>query len=95
MLTEQQAREIASEWHGGQSSYLYAFASSGSIDHDRSIDEETSPLLAEIAKEIEGMAECAYATNSPANRIYYQHEERRLLYLYCYVAGQYADGEVT
>ncbi len=30
-MTESQARRIASEWHGGKSSALYAFASSGTI----------------------------------------------------------------
>jgi hypothetical protein len=31
MLTEFEAREIASYWHGGQFSPLYAFSSSGTI----------------------------------------------------------------
>jgi hypothetical protein len=30
-ITEKTARRIASEWHGGQTSLLYAFASSGAI----------------------------------------------------------------
>lgn len=35
MIDEQRAREIASAWHGGQGSALYAFASSGNFDADR------------------------------------------------------------
>lgn len=31
MITVETARRIASEWHGGQSSPLYAFASSGTV----------------------------------------------------------------
>lgn len=39
MITDLEARKIASEWHGGQASALYAFASTGAInaarpDHD-------------------------------------------------------------
>ena len=31
MITEAEARKIASEWHGGQWSPLYAFSSTGTI----------------------------------------------------------------
>ncbi len=32
MLTDAQARKIASDWHDGTSSYLYRLASTGSIN---------------------------------------------------------------
>lgn len=32
MITDGQARKIASEWHGGQSSPLYSLASTGAIN---------------------------------------------------------------
>lgn len=32
MISESKARDIASQWHGGQTSSLYAFSSSGTID---------------------------------------------------------------
>lgn len=35
MLTDTEARKIASEWHGGGGTALYAFASSGAIDTAR------------------------------------------------------------
>lgn len=34
MITDLQTRKIASEWHGGQSSPLYALTSSGAITED-------------------------------------------------------------
>lgn len=43
MITTSEARRIAGEWHGGQASALYAFASSGSI---------TPNLISEIKFEI-------------------------------------------
>lgn len=35
MLTDTEARKIASEWHGGVGTALYAFASTGAIDTAR------------------------------------------------------------
>lgn len=49
MLTDTQARKIASEWHGGQFTALYALSSSGAIDHNQeALDPKASPILAEI-----------------------------------------------
>lgn len=42
-ISEGEARLIASQWHGGQNSPLYAFASSGTILPDLA-DEITSQL---------------------------------------------------
>jgi hypothetical protein len=39
MISDGQARRIASEWHGGMPSALYSLASSGAIDLDRVRDE--------------------------------------------------------
>ena len=44
-MTEAEARRIAGEWHGGQSSPLYAFASSGSL---------SQPILDEIEQNLTG-----------------------------------------
>jgi hypothetical protein len=47
MISDRQARQIASEWHGGQGSALYAFASTGAIDtawEDHDIRQEIRPL---------------------------------------------------
>ncbi len=41
-LTHTQARQLAYDWHGGQSSALYAFASSGLV-------ERLHKLLAEVS----------------------------------------------
>ena len=35
MITDTKARKIASEWHGGGGTALYAFASTGAIDTAR------------------------------------------------------------
>lgn len=59
MITDTHARRIAAEWHGGLSSAMYAFASSGfiapdleaEITHELEIDrnfasvEEKTPLI--------------------------------------------------
>jgi hypothetical protein len=37
-LFEKDARQIASEWHGGQSSGLYAFASTGYVSEDARLE---------------------------------------------------------
>jgi hypothetical protein len=44
VVSDGQARRIASEWHGGMSSALYSFASSGAIDLDRVRDEISREL---------------------------------------------------
>lgn len=44
MVTDGQARRIASGWHGGMSSALYSLASSGVIDLDRVRDEISREL---------------------------------------------------
>ncbi|TCO49652.1 hypothetical protein EV192_11417 [Actinocrispum wychmicini] len=44
MITDGQARRIASGWHGGMSSALYSLASSGAIDLDRVRDEISREL---------------------------------------------------
>jgi hypothetical protein len=45
MISDGQARRIASEWHGGMSSALYSLASSGAVDLDRARDEISRELL--------------------------------------------------
>jgi len=47
IITDGQARRIASEWHGGQVSALYSLASCGYVDGER--------LLAEIAREVQAL----------------------------------------
>ena len=52
MITDAQARKIASDWHGGGGSALYALASTGAIntaraDHD--ITAELGDCFADIA----------------------------------------------
>ena len=58
-ITVDRARQIASEWHGGQTSALYSFSSSGNIDDfpgwDR--ESETNPLVWEISREISNAAD--------------------------------------
>ena len=44
MIYDAQARRIASEWHGGMSSALYALASSGAVDLDRARNEISREL---------------------------------------------------
>lgn len=45
LICDGQARRIASEWHGGQSSALYSLASSGAISLDRVRDEISRELM--------------------------------------------------
>lgn len=44
MITETEARHIASEWHGGQGSPFYAFSSSGHVDRV-GMERETAECL--------------------------------------------------
>jgi len=75
-LTESEARLIASEWHGGQASALYAFASSGyptthytprPTSHNTTIAENYHELLREIAREADYMRERAEARDTLDN----------------------------
>ncbi|GAA1029199.1 hypothetical protein GCM10009565_59170 [Amycolatopsis albidoflavus] len=56
MITDGQARRIASDWHGGMSSALYSLASSGAIDLDRLRDEISRELrqldVGEVRREL-------------------------------------------
>ena len=56
MISDGQARRIASEWHGGMSSALYSLASSGAIDPDRVRDEISRELwkldVGEVRREL-------------------------------------------
>lgn len=67
MITLETARQIAKEWHSGQTSALYAFASTGNVDsapfHDYmreitecqdSLDENLSSLFSFLAWECAG-----------------------------------------
>ena len=58
-ITKEKARQIASNWHGGQWSGLYQFASSGiyvSENHDRYIREVERDLnLAKLKKDKEDL----------------------------------------
>lgn len=45
MISDGQARRIASEWHGGMSTALHSLASSGAIDLDRVRDEISRELM--------------------------------------------------
>jgi hypothetical protein len=44
VISDGQARRIASDWHGGMSSALYSLASSGAIALDRARDEISREL---------------------------------------------------
>ena len=48
MITDTEARKIASEWHGGGGSALYAFSSTGAIDTAR----EDHSIMDEIGENI-------------------------------------------
>jgi hypothetical protein len=56
VISDGQARRIASEWHGGMSSALYSLASSGAIDLDRMRDEISRELwkldVGEVRREL-------------------------------------------
>ena len=47
VITDAQARKIASDWHGGQWSALYSLASAGYVDRDR--------VRAEIAAAVQAL----------------------------------------
>ncbi|WP_091622506.1 hypothetical protein [Amycolatopsis saalfeldensis] len=56
MISDGQARRIASDWHGGMSSALYSLASSGAIDLDHARDEISRELqsldVGEVRREL-------------------------------------------
>ena len=52
MITESEARGIASEWHGGQWSPLYSFASSGSLQRGADAIREAEQDLSDLARGI-------------------------------------------
>ena len=54
MITDTEARKIASDWHGGQGSALYAFSSTGAIDtarDDHNLYQEISDAIGSIQKQ--------------------------------------------
>jgi hypothetical protein len=56
IISDGQARRIASEWHGDMSSALYSLASSGAIDLDHARDEISRELqsldVGEVRREL-------------------------------------------
>ncbi len=44
MISDTEARKIASEWHGGQGTALYAFSSTGAIDTARADHDATAEV---------------------------------------------------
>jgi len=61
MITTSEARRIASEWHSGQASALYAFASSGSIApnlaHEINTELAQAVVPGEVIKELLALLE--------------------------------------
>ncbi len=52
MITESEARAIAADWHGGQWSPLYSFASSGSLAKVAGAIGETEGIVRDIERGI-------------------------------------------
>lgn len=50
-IGESEARHIAQDWHGGQWSALYAFASSGHLDADEALSEARACMEIDDADE--------------------------------------------
>jgi hypothetical protein len=50
-ISQKKAREIASDWHGGQSSHLYVFASSGAAPKPSELIEEIRFCMTDAARE--------------------------------------------
>ena len=65
MLNESLYREIAGQWHGGQWSALYSFASTGTIQPSLASEIVERFGLAESAKDRRAL-ECLYAYVGPA-----------------------------
>lgn len=56
MITDTEARKIASEWHGGGGTALYAFSSTGAIDtarEDHDIESEIRECINSASDEQE------------------------------------------
>lgn len=68
MISDGQARRIASDWHGGMSSALYSLASSGAIDLDRVRDEISRELwqldVGEVRRELLALDKYARTTGA-------------------------------
>lgn len=45
-MNDLQARKVACAWHGGQSSPLYAFCSSGAIEDQDALQDELAQCIA-------------------------------------------------
>ncbi len=65
MLNESLYRELASQWHGGQWSALYSFASTGTIQPSLASEIVECFGMAESAKGRRAL-ECLYAAVGPA-----------------------------
>jgi hypothetical protein len=63
MIDHGQARRIASEWHGGGGTALYAFVSTGTVSAD---------MRAEVRADLE-------TTHAPESRQHYTEADRREL----------------
>ena len=57
MITDNEARNIAAQWHGGMGTALYAFASTGAIDtgrDDHNLEQEVWTELLAIREDQTG-----------------------------------------
>lgn len=54
MITDTEARKIASEWHGGGGTALYAFSSTGAIDTARANHDIRQEILNDFASTVPG-----------------------------------------
>ena len=50
-ISQKKAREIAADWHGGQASHLYAFASSGAAPKPSELIDEIRDCMTDAARE--------------------------------------------
>ena len=74
-ITDQQARKIASEWHGGGGTALYALASTGAIDTARA-DHDVAQEITECARACRGKGGPDF-TNLIELRAYARRKGRR------------------
>lgn len=81
LLSDLDARRLASAWHGGQGTALYAFASTGAIDTarpDHDLDAELciclAPASADLVRTIPGQSE---RTSVQLLRLYSRHHGPR------------------
>jgi hypothetical protein len=81
MITDLEARKIASDWHGGQGTALYALSSTGAIDSAHYSHDVSAEIKANIAM----VSRCR--STQGYRDAYTQEDHENLMALLAYALG--------